>query len=272
MILLSVTKIKQNSFIIDKQISSCYTVIKKGRIGGFLMLRKVFGGSLFALAAVWLIAAIVYQLRGSVNEHVSDIAIYGNLLGLLLPVILNVLGGIFLFRFDRVYQQNYADGFNTRRKQCPIIICFIVFYSLLYIFSVIGAVRNLMFVVIMILSFFMFCLPAVAFAFMMDFYGLPFLACQKNFNIDEESLKLYFSANEKFFAYTEDKFVIASNKILFFPKTFCIVPIDRIASAKFHKGIEKVVILMLTNGKKVKLFADERQYNGVLAAIAANKR
>ena len=234
------------------------------------MLKKVFGGFLLAIAALELLSVInSLSVMSRLGLPVTyNGYFWGYFLGQMLPVIVNFSAAVFLFRFDRAYYQRYEDGFITRRKQCSKFVCFIAFYGILYIMALLGG--RFSFKAVM-LSILMYALPAVVFSAMMGYYALPFWACKKNFHINDESFRLYLSA--KNLSYYENNFVIASDTILFFPKTFCIVPIDRIASTRFKViiGIEKNVVFTLDNGKMITLLANEKQYNSVLAAIAANK-
>lgn len=236
------------------------------------MIRKILGGLLILEAALIIIGSIV---NGSfMSDQGSAAATYGTFVGTMLPVIVNVFGGIFLFGFDKVYKQNYIDGFNARKKQCTKVILFVAFYAFAVILTGMGAGASgadnyfLAFIVTALPYF----VPLMIFALMIGMYAVPYWACKKNFKLDDALLNEYISVNETFYTYSEDNSVLASNKVLFFPKTFCIVPFEQIASTKFYNAIEQDIIFTLTNGKKVEIVANKKQYDSVVAAIEANSK
>lgn len=236
------------------------------------MIRKILGGLLFVEAALIVIGSIA---NGSfMSDQGSAAATYGTFVGTMLPVIVNILGGIFLFRFDKVYKQTYIDGFNARKKQCSKFILFVVFYALAMFLAGIGAGASGAdnFFLAFIIAALPYFVPMMIFALMLGMYAVPYWACQKNFKFDDATLNEYISVNETFYTYSEDNSVLASNKVLFFPKTFCIIPFDQIASTKFYNAIEQDIIFTLTNGKKVEIVANKKKYDSVVSAIEANKQ
>lgn len=236
------------------------------------MLRKILGGLLFVESALIIIGSIA---NGSfMSDQGSAAATYGAFVGMMIPVVVNILGGIFLLTFDKVYKQSYVDGFKLRSKQCSKFIVFIVIYALAMFLAGIGAGTSGAdnFFLAFILAALPYFIPMMIFAMMLGVYAVPYWACQKNFKFNDTVLNEYISSNEVFTNYSEDGSVLASNKVLFFPKTFCIIPFDQIASTKFYNAIEQDIIFTLTNGKKVEIVANKKQYDSVVAAIEATKQ
>ena len=234
------------------------------------MIRKILGILLWIMAALILLGSIA---NGSfMSDRGSAAATYGAFVGTMLPIVANVLAGIFLVRFDSVYKKTYVEGFKTRKKQCSKIVTFIAVYAVFMFFAGIGAGASgadnyLLAFVVSALPYFV---PVMIFAMMLGIYATPFWACQKNFNLDDAMLNEYLSVNETFYSYSEDNTVIASNKVLFFPKTFCTMPFCQIASTKFKNlGVEQDVVFNLTNGKKIEIVAGKKQYDNIVSAIAA---
>lgn len=236
------------------------------------MVRKILGGLHFVAAALTLIGSIA---NGSfMSDRGPAAATYGAFVGTMLPIIVYVLTGIFLMKFDGVYKKTYIEGFRNRKKQCSKILVFIVIYFVFMFFAAIGAGTSgtdnfLLTFVVSVLPYFV---PMMIFAMMLGFYATPYWACRKNFDLDDAMLNEYFSVDEIFHTYSEDNSIIASKKVLFFPKTFCTIPFKQIASTQFQNlGVEHDVIFNLTNGKKIVLVAGKKQYENIVSAIAAQK-
>ena len=235
------------------------------------MLRKILGGLLWAVAALILIGSIA---NGSfMSDRGSTAATYGAFVGTMLPIVANVLAGIFLMNFDGAYKKTYVEGFKVRKKQCSRIVVFIVVYAVFLLFAAIGAGTSgadnyLLAYIVAALPYF---IPMMIFAMMLGIYATPYWACQKNFKFDDAMLNEYLSVDETFYTYSEDNSVIASSKVIFFPKTFCILPFEQIASTQFKNlGVEQDVVFSLTNGKKIEIVAGKKQYDSIVSAIAAH--
>lgn len=237
------------------------------------MVRKILGGFLFVLAALILIGSMS---NGSfMSDRDSSAATYGAFTGTMLPIIANVLAGIFLIRFDGVYTKTYIEGFKARKKQCSKIVLFIVIYAVFMFFAGIGAGASgtdnyLLAFVISALPYFV---PMMIFAIMLSFYATPYWACQKNFRLDDLMLNEYLSSSESFCSYSEDNSVIASNKVIFFTKIFCTIPFAQIDSVEFKNiGVEQDVVFKLRNGKKIEIVANKKKYDNIISAITAHNQ
>ena len=237
------------------------------------MVKKILGGFLFIIAALILIGAIA---NGSfMSDRGSAASTYGAFVGTMLPIVVNVIAGIFLFRFDGVYKKNYVEGFKARKKQCSKIVAFIVVYAVFMLFAGIGAGMSgtdnyLLSYIVSALPYFV---SMMIFAMMLGIYATPFWACQKNFKLDDALLNEYLSVNETFYSYSEDNTVIASNKVIFFPRTFCAMPFAQIDNVKFKNiGVEQDVVFKLKNGKKIEIVANKRKYDNIISALTAHNQ
>lgn len=234
------------------------------------MTKKILGILFFIECA--LITTILIANNSFMMEQSSVAATYGNFIGTMLPIILTLLSGIFLFRFDKVYKQPYINGFYIRKKQCSKIILFIVFYAIMYCVGVAKAATSNSFFLPFIITSLMYVVPLAIFAVILGAYAVPYWKCQKNFKFNSTVLNKYISADEIFRPCSEDSYVLLNNKVLFFPKTFCIIPLDRIADIKFYNFIEQDIIFTLTNGKKIEIPVKQKQYNSIAAALKANEQ
>lgn len=235
------------------------------------MIRKILGGLLFLVAALGLIGSIA---NGSfMSDRGSAAATYGTFVGTMLPIITNVLAGIFLMSFDGVYKKAYIEGYKARKKQCSKIVLFIIVYAVFMFFACIGVGASetdnyLLAFVVSVLPYFV---SLMIFAMMLGIYAMPYWGCQKNFKLDDSMLNEYLSVNETFCSYSEDNSIIASNKVLFFTKTFCTMPFAQIDSVEFKNiGVEQDVVFKLTNGKKIEIIAGKKKYDNITSAIAAH--
>ncbi len=87
------------------------------------MVRKILGGFLFVLATLVLIGSIS---NGSfMSDRGSSAATYGAFVGTMLPIVANVLAGIFLIRFDDVCKKRTLK--DLKREKSNVLK---LFYSL----------------------------------------------------------------------------------------------------------------------------------------------
>lgn len=237
------------------------------------MVKKILGGLFWVLSALILIGSIA---NGSfMSDRGSVAATYGAFAAIMIVIITNIFAGIFLMRFDGVYKKTYVEGFKVRKKQCSKIVLFIVVYGVFMLFASIGVVVSGTdnFFLTYIIAELPYFIPLMIFAAMLGSYAIPYWACQKNIKPDNVLLNEYLSVNETFYTYCEDNSVIASNKVLFFPKIFCMIPFDRIATTKFKNiVIEQDAVITLTSGRKIYILASKKQYDGIVSAISAHKQ
>lgn len=230
------------------------------------MVRKIYGGLLLALSAFLTYSFVNTALL--LSDAGYDNA--GYLLGMALPVIAYVFAGIFLITFDSVYKKSYVEGFKVRRKQCPKIVLFTVVFI---VFAILGGKNMMDSIVSLIVWVLIYFVPAMFFAAMFGYFAIPYWNCNKKFSYIENALNTYLTPEEAFESYSEDNFVLASSKVLLFPKTFCVVPLDQIASVEFvNIFVEKDVYFRLTNGKKIEIVADQKKYESIKAAIEAKRQ
>ena len=145
--------------------------------------------------------------------------------------MLYVLSGVFLFVFDGATKLNYIDGFKKRSQQCSYIIIFIVVYGFLTIMTFLSSMRiNALYcdsLAQLLITFFVtilpYFVPLMIFVLMLSMYALPHWASKKHFLNSEASLYEYLSVNETFYTFSDDNYVLASAKALFFPELLCVV-------------------------------------------------
>ena len=216
------------------------------------MVKKVLGGLFFFGALLILVGAIV---NGSLfSDQGSAAATYGNFLGTMIPVVTYVLSGIFLLAFDKPTKLNYIEGFKKRSKQSSKFVPFMIAYVVFMLFSAIGlgASGADNYTLSYIVAIIPYIIPLWIFVSFYQMYALTHNASKKYFMNSDSALNEYLSANETFYAWSEDNFVLASSKVLYFPSLFCAVPFNQISSIKFHKELwEQGVHINLSNGKKI---------------------
>lgn len=240
-------------------------------------MKKVLGILFIVFAVLAVVGAVA---NGSLfSDRGSGAETFGAFLGTLIPVVLFVFSGIFLISFDKVYKLSYIEGVKARKKQCNTIIAFLVIYIVLLVFVGMAAGAKAVYseyngIIEMIFGYVVqtlpYFVPLVVFGVMYSMYVLSFSACRKNFKYDDAMLNEYLSYNEVFYTYSKNNSVLASNKALFFPKLFCVIPFAYIADIKqTNIIIEQDVYFTLTNGKKIALVT--REYNSIMAAVNANR-
>ncbi len=232
------------------------------------MAKKVLGSLFFAGALLILIGAIA---NGTLfSDRGSAAATYGNFLGTILPIVVYVLSGIFLLTFDKSTKLNYIDGFKMRSKQSSKFIPFIVAYGLFILFSAIGvgASGTDNYILSYIIAIAPYIVPLVIFVSFYQMYALTHNASKKYFINSDIALNEYLSTNETFYAWSDDNFVLASDKALYFPQLFCVIPFSQITSIKLYKQFgEQGVYINLSNGKKI--YVATKHFDRIQEAIYA---
>ncbi len=221
------------------------------------MIKKIIG-VLFVIAAV----AVLY---GSVKSGsiASERAV-----GIIIPAVFYLLSAIFLFFFDGVYKLSYAEGYKKRKRQNVIIVLFTVISFILVALAGVATVlttkvgRPLTFVV-MVLPY---VVPLLVFAALFGMFVVPFNACKKQFGAADEIL-----AEEEFKEYCSKGKVLASEKYLFFPRKFCVIPMEEIETVKLVNFVEQDIVFNLKNKKKIEIVGGKKQYEAALCAIEDNK-
>lgn len=235
------------------------------------MVKKAFGGLFFAGALFLLIGAIS---NGTLfSDKGSAAATYGTFLGTIIPVVLYVFSGIFLFTFDDAAKMSYIDGFKKRSKQSSKFVVFIAAYGVLLLFAAIGAgAAGAGYGVLgYIMAFLPYLIPLLVFVVFMQMYAQPHQASAKHFLNSDAALNYYLSNFETFYTYSSDGYVLASNKALFFPELFCVIPFDQISSITLTKQLwEQDVYFYLSNGKK--FYIVTKHYDRIMEAMNANNR
>ena len=184
------------------------------------MAKKVLGGLFFVGALLILIGAIA---NGTLfSDQGSAAATYGNFLGTILPVVVYVLSGIFLLTFDKPTKLNYIEGFKKRSKQSSKFVPFMIAYGIFMLFSAIGvgASDTDNYTLSYIIAIIPYIIPLCIFASFYQIYALTHNTSKRYFINSDSALNEYLSTNEIFYAWSEDNFVLASNKVLYFPELF----------------------------------------------------
>lgn len=225
------------------------------------MPRKILSILFFVVAALLVIGAV------------ANGTLMSNFLANLLVTVLYALAGLFLLRFDDVYQKSRVEGYKLRARQCTFILAFVVAFLILMLLAAIGAGASGgdNFLVGFLLAALPFYVPMVIFLGFMAIYVIPYKNCRKCIPMDEEQLNAHFAGRGAFTALTDDGSVLASNEALFFPRLFCLVPFGQIASVKLYNFIEQDVIFTLTNGRKLVLVSSKAQFEAIQAAVGAHK-
>ena len=225
------------------------------------MPRKILSILFFVVAALLVIGAV------------ANGTLMSNFLANLLVTVLYALAGLFLLRFDDVYQKSRVEGYKLRARQCTFILAFVVAFLILMLLAAIGAGASGRgnFLVGFLLAALPFYVPMVIFLGFMAIYVIPYQNCRKCIPMDEEQLNAHFAGRGAFTALTDDGSVLASNEALFFPRLFCLVPFGQIASVKLYNFIEQDVIFTLTNGRKLVLVSSKAQFEAIQAAVGAHK-
>ena len=234
------------------------------------MIKKVLGGLFFAGALFMLIGAIA---NGTLfSDQGSAAATYGYFLGTILPVVVYVWSGFFLLTFDKATKLNYIDGFKKRSKQTAQFSVFVIIYSACVLLAGVGAGTSVSdnFIVAGLVAIVPYAIPMFVFIYLHQMYALTHQASKKYFVNSDSALNEYLSANETFYAWSEDHFVFASNKVLFFPQLFCVIPFHQISSLQAYKQLgEQGVYIHLVNGKKI--YIATKHFERIQAAVNANQ-
>ena len=230
------------------------------------MLKKLLGIFLFLLSVLMVVGGIV-------NETIFRN--FGSMIGVLLPVLVNLCAGVFLFVFGRIDRKSFIDGFHGRKTQCKLILLFTVLYGVLTIMSCIGGGLSMSyddsFILTYVTAIFPFFIPLMIFTVLLGLYAIPYWSCKKRCNLDSAAIEEYLSPSELYFSYSEDNAVVANSLVVFFPKLFCPIPFDMIEQIKFYKGLEQDIIFVLTTGKKLTIPANKKQYNCLVSIMNAGK-
>lgn len=235
------------------------------------MVKKVLGGLFFVGALLMLIGSIA---NGTLfSDQGSAAATYGNFIGTILPIVVYVLSGFFLFTFDNPTKLNYIDGFKKRSKQSFVFIPLIVVYNIFILFCALGVglsgTDN--YILSYIIAIVPYIVPLFIFAYFFPMYALTHNASKKYFINSDTMLNEYLSTNETFYTWSDDNFVLASNKVLYFPKLFCAIPFNQISSLKLYKQLgEQGVYINLVNGKKI--YIATKHFERIQEAINANQQ
>lgn len=235
------------------------------------MGKKILGILFFVGALLLLVGSVA---SGSLFSDQGSVATtYGNFLGILVPIILYILSGIFLLTYDNPTKINYIDGFKKRSKQNSKIIVFIVFYAILILITSIGVGASYTdnYFLSFIVAIIPYMIPFMIFCVLLLVCVLPHNASKKYFINNDETLNEYLSASEVFQSYSSDNFVIASGKALYFPKLFCVIPFNQISYIKLTKELWlQYTYFYLQNGKN--FYITTKHYDRICEAINVNKQ
>lgn len=206
---------------------------------------------------------------GSADElsYLSTPAILGRLLGVAIPTVSYIYGGIILLMFDNAYKKNYVDGFKMRKSQSvPIIVLCIIYCILFEMMCFTSAVYPAFVVGIL---FFIYIIPVAIYIFIFSMYIMPLNASKKYFLNNDALIQEYLGNPSAFKSYSPDNAVLASDNALFFPKHFCLIPFNQIKSVEYKTMLaEPLVYFHLFNGKKFSITTTK--YDNIMAALNAN--
>lgn len=152
------------------------------------MAQKILGALFFIGALLILVGDIA---NGTLfSDQGSEASTYGIFLGTLIPIVIYVFSGFFLFTFDNATKLSYIDGFKKRSKQSSKFIIFIVAYTILMIFATIGVSKSYTdsFTLSFIKAIIPYIIPLTIFVALLQMYAFPHNASKKNFINNDAAL------------------------------------------------------------------------------------
>lgn len=191
---------------------------------------------------------------------------------------LMIVTGIFLVVFDNVHKKSYIDGFITRNAQRVVMILLMIIWITLFAITLLGFLALALAgdfafsaeYIIACVSVVVALVPGFTIMWLFKKYSKPYKVCKNSFLTTDGEIAHYLSNKKAFTVYSKNKFVIASDKALFFPELFCLVPFKQIKSVTNKSTISgKAVEFVLKNGEKFKVYT--KQYDDIMKAINANK-
>ena len=229
-------------------------------------MKKIVAVIFWILAAMSIVGSIA---NGSlVNAMKSGASAIGFLIGFTLPIAGFIVSGIFFFTFDNVYKLDYISGYKLRLKQNVYTIVFLVFFVVLvwFVGVAVGASGTENIILSLLISAWPYFVPVCAFAALVGCYVVGLSSCRKHCGYSDEMLSEYLSDPTAFTPICPNGSVLISDKALFFPKLFCLIPLKDIKSVKLvNLIVEQDVFFELNSGKKIEIVT--RQFSYIDKAI-----
>lgn len=223
------------------------------------------------------------KIIGTVMIVLAGLALIGSLLPAntfnaitILVYLLMAATGILVITYDGGNNLNYYVGYKRRKIQnLFVVILFIPFCFFLLVTSfsfgmLLSSWYDNPYFLIPLLSLCLYGFVTLVLGFMLGNYCMPYRACKKRIpNYDllvEENL-----ANNNMSPCSADQSIMANDKVLFFPKQYCMIPFDMIESYKYKNvlNIEHDIFIKLVNGKTVLIL--NKNFNDIKTAIDAHK-
>ena len=211
------------------------------------MKKKIAGFSLLAFAIYLLITVISFEYFIKLDTIAQTALLHAICF---FPFVYYSLYGIFLITFDNAEKKDYIQGFKKRRGQTIVSFILLAINTYFLTSSVSNNVSssNPIVTAFVLLAYFV---PLLYSILLVSVYAVPYWSCRKTIRKHKDALNEYLADKDAFHAITDDNAVLASDKALFFPKIFCVIPFDQIASVKLVNMFgEPDVYFMLTDGKK----------------------
>jgi hypothetical protein len=243
-----------------------------------IIMGKKLLGLLLVIMAIF--ALIGFYLNGAFDKPTSAnpfayAAYYGYLKGVLAAIALLLFSGIFLLSFDRATKLDYLAGFKKRGRQCFFLIFFSMVYGLVVAslaFSIGASLAENGFenAAVSFLPILPYLVPFIGYVAIALKYVKPYRQSKRYFLRKKDARIHYLSDAESYTAVAGRGAVMTSNEALFFPKLFCLIPYDAIASVECKRTLwEQDIYFHLKNGKK--FYIVSRHYKQVSAAVNEKK-
>ena len=180
----------------------------------------------------------------------------------IITTILMVATGIFLITFDSNARLDYYTGYNRRKIQNVLAVVLLIPYIVLFMIAsasigitlaTLEAYMSPLLIVLALLAWFLYAFPTMVLGIVLAQNTLPFNACKKHIphynSLIEENLII----RKDLTACSDDGSVTANDTVIFFPKQYCMIPFEMIASYKYSNPlkVEPDVFLKLNNGKTI---------------------
>ena len=178
-----------------------------------------------------------------------------------------VYSGIFLWTFDSPSKKSFSVGAEMRRKQNRMIIILFIIYIILYLMSVqevwtvwidrlVAASDNnkIPFILMVLIVTGIYFFGAFIFIPLLTIYEFSYRISRKNCGDITPIINEYETTPEAFRDISGNGTVLAGENALIFPKLFCVIPYDKIDSAKYvNILITKSIIFKFKTGKMLEI-------------------
>lgn len=216
-------------------------------------MKKVCGTIFFLLTALSIYGLFVGNNLAHMNP--ASLAVQ------FIIYALFVYSGIFLWTFDSPSKKSFSVGAEMRRKQNRMIIILFIIYIILDLIAVLGVPSvsaSYNYQIPFILVFFMvtgiYLFGVFIFIPLMTIYEFSYRISRKNCGDITPIINEYETTPEAFRDISGNGTVLAGENALIFPKLFCVIPYDKIDSAKYvNILITKSIIFKFKTGKMLEI-------------------